>query len=64
MSVPDRSVHLLCLTKEESSGVELPDLRRSHEECPADEEAHDGEREEGGLPADRVHEVDGAQRAE
>ena len=58
------SFYLWCLTKEESSGVELPDLRRGHEECPADEEAHDGEREEGGLPADRVHEVDGAQRAE
>ena len=58
------SFYLWCLTKEESSSVELPDLRRGHEEGPADEEAHDREREEGGLPADRVHEVDGAQRAE
>ena len=50
--------------QEEPARVELPHLRAGHEQGPADEEAHHGEGEEGGLPAHGVHQVDRGEGAE
>ena len=44
--------------------VQLPGLAGRHQHRPAHEEAHDGEGEEGGLPAHAVHEDLGRQGAE
>ena len=49
--------------QEESAHIELPGLGRRHQEGPADEEGHDGEGEQRGLPAHSVHQEDGGERA-
>ena len=49
-------------SQQEAAHVQLPGLTGRHQESPAYEETHHGERQQGSLPADGVHQEDSAQR--
>ena len=50
--------------QQEPAHIELPGLGGRHQQGPAYEQRHDGEGEQRGLPAHRVHQEDGGEGAE